>query len=286
MVGLDTSHVNGFCKLFNKKKTNDGMKIAFGYPGGSDLCEVSHGRMMKFTMAAAQHGVEIIDDLEALVNKSDAIILTSCDGRQHLEQYKIIAPKGIPVYIDKPFACSVGDAKAIITLSENYNSPVFSASSLRYAKGIQGITQDKDVKIAEAYGPVNLLDDYPGWFWYGVHTAEILFELLGSGVQDVTASSNGNIDFIYSNWSGGKTGISIGYRLDCFHDWGARIWHAKGMVDTVAKTKPSFFDLMVPEVKKFFKTGESPVDNSEMIEIMAYLEAVNTSLETGETIKL
>ena len=81
-------------------------------------------------------------------------------------------------------------------------------------------------------------------------------------------------------------GICIGYRYDKFNQWGARLWTSSGLEDTVALTKPSFSELMIPHVIKFFRDGVSPVDGRTMVEIMAYLEAVNEAKKTGEKVEI
>ncbi|MBD3187881.1 gfo/Idh/MocA family oxidoreductase [Candidatus Bathyarchaeota archaeon] len=285
MVGLDTSHVPSLIKLINDKKKNHAT-IEWGYPGGSELTSVSHERVMKFTMRAAQLGVNILEDLEAIGEQSDAILLESCDGRQHLDQFKVLAPFGKPVFMDKPFTCSVADAKEIARLSEKHGSPVFSSSSLRYAKNIHRAASGKQPLLVEAHGPISILADYPGWFWYGVHVAEILYELLGPGAIDVSVRSSDTFDVVTSKWKDDRVGVSIGYRGDPYHDWGARMWFPSGPESTIAAKNPSFMALMVPHVLTFFRTGESPVPIDEMIEIMAYLEAVNKARETGKTTKI
>ncbi|MFX0101358.1 MAG: Gfo/Idh/MocA family oxidoreductase [Candidatus Hodarchaeota archaeon] len=286
IIGLDTSHVPSFTKLVNKDKKS-GAKVLYGYPGGSDKCSVSYNRVGKFTMAVAQEGVEIIEEIDEIAEKSDAIFLLSCDGGQHLEQFEAIAPFKKPVYIDKPFTCSIADARKIIDISKQQGCPVFSASSLRYAKGIHGFSKGKDVVSAEVYGPVNLLEDYPiGWFWYGVHSIDILFEMLGPGVLDVQAKSSENVDIVHASWEGGKTATVVGYRYPKFHDWGVRLWTGDNMHDSVAANKPSYYEMMMPHVLEFFKTGKSPKSDRVLLEEMAFLEAVNASIETGEPKKI
>src|SRR6185295_8488375 len=51
MIGLDTSHVPAFAKIFNNPKaTGDlaGIRIVAGYPGGTDI-PASRDRVQKFT---------------------------------------------------------------------------------------------------------------------------------------------------------------------------------------------------------------------------------------------
>ncbi|NOY08112.1 MAG: hypothetical protein GXP33_04640 [Spirochaetes bacterium] len=65
------------------------------------------------------------------------------DGRQHLEQFEKMSPFGKPVFIDKPFATSIEDAKRIVKLSEKFNTPFYSCSSIRYVRGINELAPGK-----------------------------------------------------------------------------------------------------------------------------------------------
>nr|MDO8109572.1 hypothetical protein [Candidatus Sigynarchaeota archaeon] len=46
----------------------------------------------------------------------------------------------------------------------------------------------------------------------------------------------------------------------------------------MAATKPSFFEAMLPHVLQFFETRVSPIPEAEMLEIVAFIEAVNESM--------
>src|ERR1041385_286177 len=63
MIGLDTSHVPAFAKLFNNPKaTGDisGIRIVAGYPGGTDI-PASRDRVGKFTQDLRGMGIQIVD---------------------------------------------------------------------------------------------------------------------------------------------------------------------------------------------------------------------------------
>src|SRR6056297_1437516 len=188
MIGLDTSHCNAFTKYLNAKRRKNrikGGKVRYGFPGGSEKFSKSHSRVDKFTFKlATQYSVEILESIEDVAEKSDALLLESCDGRQHLEQFSRIAPYKKPVFIDKPLACSYSDAKEIANISKEEDCPFFSASSLRYYSGISDcLSKNRKGMVASvhAFGPVDLLDDYPGYYWYGVHMASIIYSFMGSG---------------------------------------------------------------------------------------------------------
>ena len=60
-------------------------------------------------------------------------LIEAVDGTVHYERAKPFLEAGLPCFIDKPFTCSVADAKKIIALAEQKKVPIFSSSSLRYA---------------------------------------------------------------------------------------------------------------------------------------------------------
>ncbi len=88
MIGLDTSHVPAFTKIFNAPNASGplaGIKVVAGYPGGTDF-PASRDRVKKFTETMAEMGVEIVSSIPELLTKVDVVLLESVDGRIHLEQ--------------------------------------------------------------------------------------------------------------------------------------------------------------------------------------------------------
>src|SRR5688500_5295400 len=139
MIGLDTSHVPAFTKIFNDPKaTGDvaGVRVVAGYPGGTDM-PASRDRVQKFTEQLRGMGVEIVDSIPKLLEKVDVVLLESVDGRIHLQEAIPVIKAGKPLFIDKPLAGSLADAVAIYELARARNVPCFSSSSLRFHAGIQ-----------------------------------------------------------------------------------------------------------------------------------------------------
>ncbi len=196
MIGLDTSHCEGLVGVLNYPDAAHhvpGARVVGACAGGSRLCAVSRDRVGRFTEAIREkHGVRLYDSIEELGEQVDAFLLTSVDGRQHLEQFRALCGFGKPVFIDKPLACSVADARAIAALAEETGTPWMSASSIRYAAGVSGLAaEDDEVGSCEAFGTMPILEDYPGYFWYGVHGADLLFSYLGRGCQPCPRAARG-----------------------------------------------------------------------------------------------
>ena len=59
------------------------------------------------------YGIEILDDPADLFGKVDAVLIEAVDGSVHLDRAMPFLERGMPTYVNKPFACSLADAKAM-----------------------------------------------------------------------------------------------------------------------------------------------------------------------------
>ena len=284
MIGLDTSHVSAFVKLLNDP-TNEfhvpGVRIVKAFPGGSAKFSLSANRVEGFTNELKEAGIEIVDSLEALAGL-DAYFLESVDGDQHLEQFKVIAEFGKPVYIDKPLACNYADAKEIVEVAKAKNVPLMSCSSIRYAMGINDLKQEEDTEVfaCQAFGPMNLLDDYRDYFWYGIHSTEIVFAMLGKGCESVQVIPTEHADLLFGRWADGRIGSILGNRNGVW-EFGCTITTNKHQRQAVASAAVPYYSMMLKEIVPFFQTGKSPLDIEETLNIIAFLEAASRSRAAG-----
>ncbi|HUY31474.1 MAG TPA: Gfo/Idh/MocA family oxidoreductase [Pirellulales bacterium] len=289
IIGLDTSHVAAFTKVLNGSKTDGpkakgdltGVKVVAAYPGGSSDIPDSVNRLAGFTKELKEnYGVEIVDSIEALLEKVDAVLLESVDGRPHLEQVKPVFAAGKRVFIDKPLAGTLADAIEIARLSRESGVPFFSSSSLRFSPGILGMRSNEkvgDVLGCDAYGPCSLEEHHPDLFWYGIHGVEALFTIMGPGCQSVTRAQTKDFDLVTGVWSDGRIGTFRGIRSGK-GDYGALVFGTKGIEPSGGYAG---YEPLVVEIARFFKTGKPPVSAEETIEIMAFMEAADESKRQG-----
>lgn len=283
IIGLDTSHVPAFTKVFNDpKNTGDlaGMKVVAGFPGGTDIA-ASRDRVEGYTKQLREMGVEIVDSIPALLQRVDVVLIESVDGRPHLEQVKPVFKAGKRVFIDKPLAGSLADAVAIAELGKKHNVPWFSSSSLRFSPGILGLRiQSDDVgKVigCDAWGPCPLEKTHPDLFWYGVHGVETLFTIMGPGCTSVVRSKTDGTDVTVGTWSDGRVGVFRGIRQGK-SGYGAMVFGTKKIAQSgsYAGYKP-----LVEQIATFFRTGKPPVAVDETLEIFAFMEAADESKRQG-----
>ncbi len=287
MVGLDTSHCEAFAKILHDETYEyhlPGARIVGIYPGGSAQFSKSHVRVQGFTETlSGVYGAKVYDDIATLAAEVDVLFLESVDGRQHREQFAQLAV-GKPVFIDKPFATTTADARAIIEQAEATKTPIMSCSSLRYAAGIADlIGSDETVHTAESFGPALLLEDFPGLFWYGIHSAEILTMLMGSGCQRVQCVERTDQDLVIGEWGDGRLGLLRGTRVGA-GQFGAVVHTDSAVKASVAHAAPPSYYLMLQQVLPFLQSGISPIPIAETYEITAFLAAAEESRSQGGAI--
>ncbi len=283
MIGLDTSHAPAFTRLLNDSTNEHFMpnaRVVCAFPGGSPDVEASATRVERFTQQVADYGVEIVPDIPAMLDKVDAVILTSVDGRVHLEQVRHVIAAGKPVYIDKPMAASLADVKEIFRLANEANVPCFSASSLRFFPELQNALNDKSLgKVigCDAYSPAKLEPHHPDLMWYGIHGVEILFAAMGAECQTVSRTFTEDTDLVVGTWPDGRIGTFRGIREGKAR-YGATLFFENGVLNVEPNTG-SLYVFLMHEILEFFRTGNSPVPQKETIAMFAFMEAADSSKE-------
>ncbi len=281
IIGLDTSHVPAFTGLFNDPQNEGdlaGFKVVAGFRGGSNDIPASFKRLDMFTKQIQdKYGVEIVDSIDELLRKVDAVLIESVDGRPHLEQAIPVLKAGKKVFIDKPIAGTLADAIRIFEIAKKYNAPVFSSSSLRYATNIRAAKADPKLgKVLGciSYSPCEIEPHHPDLFWYGVHGVETLYTIMGTGCKSVVRTHTKDTDVAAGIWNDGRIGTYRGLRSGS-KGYGTVIFGDKADLTTsgaVGGYKP-----LVVEIAKFFRTGVAPVSAEETIELFAFMEAADES---------
>jgi len=282
MIGLDTSHVPAFAKIFNNPKaTGDlaGIKVVAGYPGGTDI-PASRDRVKGFTDQLRGMGIEIVTTIPELLSKVDVVLLESVDGRIHLQEAIPVIKAGKPLFIDKPAAGSLADTIAIYELAKKHDVPCFSSSSLRFAPGIQELLKNEKlgtVAGAITWGSCTYQEGTPDLFFYGIHGIEPLYALMGTGCETVTRIQTKDTDLVSGVWKDGRVGTYRGIRRNKA-DFGAIAFGTKAILQS---GREGGYEELCREIGRFFKTRKAPVQAEETIEIFAFMEAADESKRCG-----
>jgi len=282
LIGMDTSHVPAFTKLFNDPAaTGDlaGFRVVAGFPDGSDT-PMSRDRIVGFTEEARELGVEIVDSVEALIERCDRLMILSVDGRIHLRQAEALFAAGKPVFVDKPVAGNLAGCIGLYKLAESRSVPCFSASSTRFGPMIADPAwrvEAGEVLGATSWGPLAYQAGMPELFFYGIHGIEALFTAIGPGCESVTRVKTPVHDLVTGVWSGGRVGVYRGL-LQGSKSYGLTVHGSEANVNLIEE--PSY-EALCGQIGRFFKTGVSPVSPAETLEIYAFMEAADESVRRG-----
>jgi predicted dehydrogenase len=287
LVDFDTSHVVQFSKRINhvgiaEDQWVEGGRVTLGYAGASEI--TPQETIDRYVAQCREEcGVELVDRPEELLGRVDAVFVESQGGGAHLERARPFLETGLPVFIDKPYANSVEDAKAIARLAREKGAPVFSASSLRYALEIQEIRSNREerggVCGAEACSPGSLHPKNPGMLHYGIHAVETLYALMGPGCRSVSCASAPTGDVATGVWDDGRIGSVRAIRQGA-QPFAFAAYCEKGLALRQIDANFIYRELL-KRIMEMFRTGEAPLDIRETIEIIAFIDAARLSSERG-----
>ncbi|SEB77882.1 oxidoreductase [Terriglobus roseus] len=278
IVGTDSTHAVEFTRILNDSAAKDhvsGGRVTAAYRGGSATLSISRDRIAKLS-DTLQHtwSIPFVASIRDLCVTSDALLLLSVDVSVRLKEVEEAARCGKPIFIDKPLAGSLADAIAVVKLLDARQIPWFSSSSLRYGHE----QRPQNLTGAETWGPGKYIDGFPlDLTYYGIHSIESLFSLMGPGVVEVAQSRTGDTDILRLTWSDGRIGT-------------VRLIHPESTYGAVlfkSGAKAELMDLssaygpLVEQIVRFARSGRPPIPERETLEIFQVMDAAQQSLERG-----
>lgn len=283
IIGLDTSHSPAFAKIINDPDGEpdvSGFKVVAAYPYGSRVIESSYSRIPQYVEEFETMGIEIVGSVDELISKVDVVLLETNDGHPHLEQALPVLKAGKRLFIDKPITGSLEDTVAVMEASKQYETPIFSSSSLRYMAAAQSVRNEGligEVMGADVYSPATLEETHPDLFWYGIHGVELLFTVMGTGCESVSRTNTEGTDIVVGSWGSDKLGTFRGIRNGRTGYGGT----AYGAEDIISLGSYEGYRPLLVHILEFFRTGISPVSLKETLEIYAFMEAADESKRRG-----
>ncbi len=290
LVSCDTSHVVQFTMRLNhvgisEDQWVDGAQVVAAVPGTS---LVLPERIPGFVQELRDLGVEILERPEDLLGRVDAVCVEANDGSVHAELALPFLEAGLPVFVDKPFATTVEDARRMVRAAQAKKMPLFSASSLRYALELQRVKQDAAlgrIVGADVYGPAALHPRNPGLFHYGVHAVEMLYELMGTGCETVRCVFEEGAEVVVGRWSDGRLGTVRGTRSGAYA-YGFTAFGEKQVAPVAVDARYIYRELL-KVIVSMLRTSAWPLSAEELIEPVAFQVAAHESANRkGEEVRL
>ena len=289
IIGLDAHGVPWTRILHDPsaKPPLSNMRIVAAVAAPSADIPFSRDNIQQNIAAMREMGVEILDSVEGVVAKADAVMVLSIDGRPHLAQAKSVFAARKPLFIDKPVASSLAEIMEIYRLAEESKTPVFSNSSLRYGPATAALPRNPRfgrVLGCDTYSnSKSILPGHPDLFYYGIHGCDPLFALMGPGCKTVARVQTAMADLVTGVWNDGRIGTYRGIREGQV-GFGATVYCEK---EIVSAGKFEGYEPLLVKIAEFFETGKPPVSVEETLEIYAFLEAADESLrQAGQPVSI
>lgn len=280
IIGLSV-HSADFTEILNTQAGGFQSKVvAIYHPKGKKDVEFSEEQLGNFAKRIKEKGVSSVNSVEEVIERADAVMVLTNDGRPHLDQLVPVLETGKPVYIDKPLAENLQNVLRIFHAADNYGVKIFTSSALRFGPQNQDFRDGKVVGAvlgAHTYGPAPLQKDHTDLFWDGIHGVESLFSVMGTGCKTVSRIWSTETDLLVGEWSGDRLGSFRGIRKGK-SGFGGTVFGEEG-IQPIGKFEG--YNKLVAAIDQFFLTGNLPVEARETIEIYAFMEAADESKRKG-----
>ena len=228
-------------------------------------------------------GVETqVDKMEDLMPLIDGVLCVTREGSKHLKEATPFLKAGIPTFVDKPLSTRLADARKIVELAKRHRTPLMSCSSLRYATEIMQLQKRMSKLGRLRAGTVTGMGET---VFYGIHAAEMLVTVFGRGIDFVINIGPKGHDLSTVQYRDGKS-VSLQIMRDAQVDWRVRVHCEKGLEEAVVTHGAEFYRNTMREMVKFFRTGKSPIDHRDTLEVIKVLTAMVKSRKTGGKVYL
>lgn len=287
IVDFDSSHSAEFTRRLNHVHPDtdqhvDGARVVLGCPGSS---EMAPERIPGFTRDVVECGVKLVERPEQMIGQIDAVMILSLSGRRHRQRVQPFLEAGIPAYVDKPFACSLADAEAMVELSRHHQTVLFSSSAMRFADELTSFAASAPrygtLHSAISYGPAKRSESDPGLFHYGIHATEMLFTLMGPGCRSVSTVSNEDGETCTAVWNDGRVATLRGNRAGATA-YGFVAFCEHAVVSQSVSTRQGYRNLCRAIVETF-NSGRAAVPGEQTLEIVKFILASLESERRGGT---
>ncbi len=200
------------------------------------------------------NGVERCDSIEALIDRSDALVVLAPDNAEmHEPLCRIALASGKPTYVDKTFAPDGAAARRIFAVADAAGTPCYTCSALRFAKEYQTINR-ASIRAVASWGPGALAS-------YAIHQIEPLMMLFGAPAVRAQYVPAKDFYTLLLSFADGRQATVSGflhgspYSMNLCMDDGNR----------ALELQSDFFKPFIMEMVQFFRTGQAHVPREDTL---------------------
>ncbi len=187
ILGTDNSHSGAFAKLINVDNAIPNARVVAMY-----------GQEPERTQEMATKGQvkTIVENPEDMMDLVNVVFVVFRHGDLHKDFAMPFIEKGIPTFVDKPFALKTDDAYEMLYAAKEFNTYISSFSTVRWGSAVMelkaNLVDGDPVITGGTAGPGSAESQYGGFGFYGIHAIELLTHTIADRVTHASAIREGN----------------------------------------------------------------------------------------------
>ena len=279
ILGTETSHAFAFAKFINTDPDFSDMEIVgvYGYDATSNERLVKCGYVNY-----------VASDPHEFLGKVDGVLVTARHGDHHYEYALPYVQSGVNAFIDKPFTVKLEYARVLTAAAEKSGTLLCGGSCLKFLRELTPVKAfAAEGKLVGGYvgAPVNMVNDYAGFFFYSQHLLEMMLTVFGYGVKRVTAwcpdetQNRVSVIFDYGDFDVmAQYTSSYGYTITAYTDKGCQSVYTHELGDC--------FKQELLEYKHMVLSGTRPHAYEDLVKPVVLLNAIHDSYRAKKTVEV
>jgi hypothetical protein len=247
-------------------------KQKFPEDGLSNLGKVTHiwtqDRVVSNHIAKASLIENVVIDMEEMIGEVDAVLLARDDAENHYQMALPFLKAGLPIFIDKPMALSVKEARELFAAQE-YDNQIFTCSSLRYANELKLTDAEKNrigiIKHVEA----SVAKD---WDTYAVHLIDPIISFLSERgqLEEIIPFVKNGMNMCLIGWENTSAFLKVTGDIPC--PVKIEYFGENGNIEKIFVDSYNCFKETLKQFIQIVNNPEKNIKSEETIEIMKILE--------------
>ena len=274
IIGAENSHAAGMARHLNVQKVCRGFRVTHLW-----------GETKAFARRTAEAGEipTIVADPAEMLGQVDGVMIDHRDGKHHIAAARPFVKARVPTFIDKPLCTSLAQARRFLAFRKQCRCPVMTTSSIPRTRSAAAMRREigklGDLRAVHVTGPGDWKSTYGGIWFYGIHEADLLVELLGPRLpRRVATLTNGREGTAVLAFDEGLT-VTLDWATHGCRGWWVQAVGAKGSVEGPIDRTPADEPVVARLLAKLVRTRKEPYSDARMLAPLAILEGVARSLK-------
>ncbi|MCC7085064.1 MAG: Gfo/Idh/MocA family oxidoreductase [Pirellulales bacterium] len=237
---------------------------------------------------------QVCETPEECSDDVDLVLLADCnsDGSDHLQLAEPGLRKGVPTFVDKPFATTVADCRKLVELADKHKAPIFSASIVRFEPALEQF-RNRLPEVGEVnFATVNGYGTHPAGLIHTISAVQLLF---GAGIRTVQVMKTPKQISVWLDYQNNPRAPKHGTMIHT--EMGERPYtslavDAYGSQNDIHTLVLGDFQYpwgtaeIIKIIQRMVQTRRTPPELNDMIEAVAVAEAFKQAEATGKAVQV